>query len=334
MTKRKMLNEAVQLAEARAEHYKQLWLQSTSGFIPEYSKINPAVVNSADYIRVLSTADKIQACSRYVTEIPELELPSNRLEALWYDYGSLAFYREKDRVLVSSYAKTGDLNELGDLTEVYPIDFAGKVHSEKKTVVYTNRLVKNPVVIINDYTGTYLEGLITPRRTINSVSIGDQAKVYQQLRNAVKLTAKKAIALIDSEPQRQAAEKILNDWIDNDSPVISLISEGLGSVVKMFNLDTKLDIEGYMRAVETYEKMRANFNGISTKSPIEKKERLITAENESANMLTNIYLQDGLVNRQIGIELMKKHSIIHEGSCKINPVLQPKEESEVKKNGE
>ena len=328
MGKRKMLYEAVQAAEARADHFKQLWLASTTGAIPEHSKLNPSIINSADYIKVLSTADKIQACSRYITDIPELELPSNRLEALWYDYGSLAFYRDKGKLFVSMYSKTGELNALGDLTEVFPIDFAGKQHSQKKTVVYTNELVKDPVVIINDYTGTYLEGMITPRRTINSVSISDQAKVYQQLRNAVKLTAKKAIALIDSEPQRQTAEKILNDWIENDSPVISMISDGLGSIAKMFN--------GYMRAVETYEKMRANFNGIATKSPIEKKERLITAENESANMLTNIYLHDGLLNRQIGIELMKQHAIIKEGSCIINPILQPKEEkeSEDKKDGE
>ena len=36
---------------------------------------------------------------------------------------------------------------------------------------------------------------------------------------------------------------------------------------------------------------------------------------------------DGLINRQIGIELAKKHAIIKEGSSRLNPIFEQKETS-------
>lgn len=317
-TKKQKLNEAVQLLEARNRYLEQQ-LKSTSEY--SVSKLNPLIINCKGYETALRAADRIQASSRYIIDIPELGIPSNRLMCLMYDYGSLCFFRDQGKLMVTTYAKGGSLNPLGDLTTVYPIDFAGNKYTEEFTVVYDNNLHDRPCVIINDYTGTYLENQIIPRASINSVSIKDQAAVYRKMSNAVKLTAKKAIALIDSATQKAVAEKMVNDMFNDDNPVLAIVAENLNQLVKMFNLDTKLDIEGYLRAIETYEKMRANFNGIVTRSPVEKKERLITAEAESSSVLTQLYLEDGLMNWKIGIELMKKHAIIKEGSAKINPVL-------------
>jgi hypothetical protein len=84
-------------------------------------------------------------------------------------------------------------------------------------------------------------------------------------------------------------------------------------------------MEGFFRAIEAYQRLRANFNGIRTKAATEKKERLITQEAESADVLTELYLQDGLMQRQIGIELMKKHAIITQGESKISEWLVQKE---------
>ena len=330
---RKKLYEASQVQEQRIKDLEKMVEGLTSGFASdEYSKINPSIRNSAAYNHVLLSADRIQATNAIITDIPELNLPSLKLECLWYDYGSLCFFKEDSRVMVTSYAKTGSLNALGDLTEVQPIDFAGKTHGEHKTVVYTNEIIRNnrfitnPCVIINDYTGTYLEDVITPRRALNSVSISDQALVYRKMRNAIKITALKAIALIDNETQRESIESSLLQFFEDDSPVASITGRTINDVVKLFNIDTKLDIESYLRAIENYERMRANFNGIKTRSHLDKKERLITSEAENDNCLTDVYLYDKLLNRQIGIELMKKHSIIKEGSAKINPILKPEKE--------
>jgi hypothetical protein len=331
MVTKKKLYESTQVLEAQvAALTKQLegTLYSSSGNYA--NNINPAIVNSAEYNMVLSVADEIQAASRYITDIPELNLPSNRLEAMFYRYGSLCFFTLGGELKVSSYAKSGKLNGLGDLTRVRPIDFGGNSYNEKFTVVYDNKLIIDPCVIINDYTGTYREDKIVPRAAINSVSIRDQATVYRQLKNSIKLTAKKAIALLDSETQREAIERVVIDLLDNDSPVMGITGKSITDVFKVYNIDTKLDIEGYLRAIESYERMRANFNGIKTRSSVEKKERLITSEAENDNTLTDIYLYDGLLQRQIGIELMKKHAIIKEGSCIINPILIPKKEEKEK----
>lgn len=323
---RKKLYESIQALEAKNKQLEAMVYGSTtdSDF---YSKINPQVKNNLSYDIVLSVADKIQACSRYITEIPELNLPSNKLECLFYDYGALCLYRDEGIAKVSMWAKTGELNELGDLTEIQPIDFAGKTHSIKRTVVYTNALIINPCVIIQDYTGSYLENEIYSRRAINSVSIRDQALVYRQLKNAIRITAKKALIFLEDEAQRSAMERSLDNFIHNDAPIGSFVGKELFDKIELHNLDTKLDIEGYMRAIETYERIRANFNCIATRSPIEKKERLIQAEAESTDALRKVYLYDGLLNRQVGIELAKKHSIIKEGSCKINPELLIEENS-------
>lgn len=331
---RKQLYEAVQLLENKIMAQNKIIEGLSSRVINDRNKINPAILNNCTYEQVLSIHDGVQVSNRYIIDIPELYLPSNRLEYMFYLYGSLCFFREDNRVLVTSYAKTGELNSLGDLTRVQPIDFAGKTHGIERTVVYTDSLVMNPCVIINDYTGTYTENQIIPRASVNGVSINDQAFVYRKMRNAIKLTAKKAIALVQNETMREQAEKSLQNFFDNDSPVASVVGASIGEIGKLFNIDTKLDIEGYLRAIEVYERQRANFNGIPTRSSLDKKERLITSEAENDNAITNVYLYDGLLNRQIGLELMKKHSIIKEGSVKINPKLIQEKSNKVDERGE
>lgn len=334
---RKVLYETVNALEAKIKqqeaYINSIMYGSTTGGKSIGSKINSAIINSANYNMVLTAADIVQATNCIITDIPELKLPSNRLEMLWYTYGSLCFYNEGDGVKVASYTKTGQLNGLGDLTEIYPIDFSGKTYDKAKQVVYDDTAVFNPAVIINDYTGTYLEGNIIPRSMLNSVSIHDQSTVYHKMIAAVKLTAKKAIALIDNETQKDVVTKTISQFFEDDNPIAALVGKNLNEIVKMFNLDTKLDLEGYLRAIESYERLRANFNGIRTRSMLDKKERLITSEAENDNAITEVYLYDRLLNRQIGIELMKKHAIIKEGSAKINPkLLPPKQMEEPSKN--
>jgi len=323
---RKKLYEVVQALEGKISQQNKIIEGFTTRFNKETSKINPLVVNSCDYETVLSVQDQIQSVSAFVADIPELGIPSNKLEFLMYLYGALCFFKHNDRTMVATFSKSGDLNALGDLTEVIPIDFAGRSYNIKKTVVYTNDLIDNPCVIISDYTGAYTESQIIPRKSINAVSISDQAYVYSKMRNAVKLTAKKAVALAESESQRSAVEKSLDNFFSNDSPISSVVGSSISETFKLLNIDTKLDIEGYLRAIEAYERTRANFNCIPTRSSLDKKERLITSEAENDNVITEFYTYDRLINRQIGIELMKKHSIIKEGSWELNPLLKKKKE--------
>lgn len=323
MGKRKQLYEAIQLLEHRIGCQNKIIMGMMSS-LPDKSEINPFIYNSCDYNVVLRSADKIQCVSRYEFEIPELNLPSNKLEALFYEYGALAFFQYGGKPKVATFAKTGELNGIGDLDEIIPIDLAGHSYDVHYNVVYTKNIVEMPCVIIQDYTGSYKEDGIYPRAIINSVSINDQAEIYRQLKNSIKLTAKKAVALIESEGARAAAERNLSNIIENDSPIISIIGDGVYEQMKLHNLDTKLDLEGYIRAIEAYERMRSNFNGILTRSPMDKKERQITSEVANDNVLTDIYLYDGLINRQVGLELMKSHKIINEGSVKINEILDRK----------
>lgn len=324
---KKKLYEEVQGYQAKIDYLEKMIQGYTDGRMFN-NPINPQIKNNVSYDIVLRVQDRIQAISRYDTNIPELKLPSIKLEALFYDYGSLAFFH-KNKLLVSTYAKTGELNGLGDLTEVEPIDFAGKSYSEHRTVVYTDEFVKKPIIIINDYSGVYTENGIIPRSSVNYVSIADQASVYRKMKNALYLTAKKAVAICESDTQRSSAERVLADWYTNDMPIGSVVGS-MNNVFKVVNLDTSFDPEPFMKCIDCYDKLRTNFNGIKTKSPYEKKERLIQSENENAELLTEYYLYDGLINRRVGIEQLKKYGLTTDAAyCKIHDVhkeLYPNEQ--------
>lgn len=309
-----LLEQRISELENQLSYYRQR--ERDSG-----NSINPLIANRCTYNTVLQTQDIIQATNRYITYIPELNLPSQKLETLWYFYGSLCFFLYKGELKIGTYAKGGELNGIGDLNEAEPIDFAGKSYGFKRTVVYTNKPISNPCVIINDYTGTWREGKIIPRAVVNRVSINDQSFIYRQMITSVRLTIKKAIALIDGENQRETAIRTLKNFFNDDNPFTAINGKDLNNVFKIFNLDTKLDIEGYVRAIDSFLRLRSNFNGMATRSDLDKKERLITAEAENDNCLTELYLQDGLMNRQVGIEFLKIHKMIKDGSCKINPIL-------------
>lgn len=322
----KKLYEANQVQEQRIKMLENrlLHLQSTSS-PNRASEINPIIQNSCEYQTVLFAKDMIEATNRYITEVDDLELPSNRLEALWYIYGSLCFFRHNGEPKVGSYAKTGSLNGIGDLSQIIPIDFAGHSYNTVYNVVYNHRVTERAAVIINDYTGTYREDQIIPRSTLNCVSINDQALIYKRMRNNILLTAKKALAFVENETQRAAIEESINAFLTNDSPVGSIVSDTMGEICKVFNLDTKLDIDPYLKAIDNYERIRSNFNGIFTQPVIDKKERAISAEANNADTVTEIMLYDGLMNRQIGLELAKQHAIISGYSVKINPKLLNKD---------
>lgn len=322
MTKKlKPLHEGGQLLEQRISDLQNQLAYYRQKEHDSSNSINPIIANRCTYNTVLQTQDIIQATNRYITDIPELNLPSQKLETLWYFYGSLCFFLYKGELKIGTYAKGGELNGIGDLDEAEPLDFAGKSYGFKRTVVYTHKPITDPCVIINDYTGTWREGKIIPRAVVNRVSINDQSFIYRQMINSIRVTIKKAIALIDGENQRVTAINELKNFFNNDDPFTAINGKDLNNIFKIFNLDTKLDIEGYVRAIDSFLRLRSNFNGMATRSDLDKKERLIAAEAQNDNCLTELYLQDGLMNRQIGIEFLIAHQMIKTGSSKINPIL-------------
>lgn len=290
------------------------------------NSINPLVTTSCEYNQVLYVQDAIQASNRLIWDIPSLDLPSNKLGYLFYKMGALLFYGENNgkKTYVATFSKTGTLNGIGDLTKVTPIDFAGKPHKTGMTPVYTHGsvIVGQPCVIIEDYTGSWREDCIVPRCALNGVSIDDQSEVYRQLKIAVKLTAKKAIATIPAAGARNTAEKNIQQIFNSDTGIVTMITDGVLEQLKMFNLDTDLDIEGYIKAIDTYEKLRANFNGVHTRPTIEKKEREITQEAKDNNCLTDVYLYDSLLNAQIGCKLMEEYGIAQRAKVKLNPIFE------------
>ena len=282
-------------------------------------KFNPRAVNFAKYKQKLMAQDGILNSNRYELDNIDLPVRSNQIEYLMYSEGATCMFRENGKLFITKFSLAGQLNSLGNLIDIRPIDFAGKPHGIYKGVLLTNneepKVTDRVAVIVQDYTASFINGLIPSRRTINEMTtVADQIKVYNQLANALKITAKKAFALARDENQAKTIRESVSKIFDSDDPIAVITSGGYDELFQTFNLDTAFNIEPYMQAIECYERQRMNFAGVPSKNPYEKRERALTGELADDSVFVKIILHDGLMNRQGSLNLAKKYGIVKENA--------------------
>lgn len=281
--------------------------------------------NKEAYTTLLTTQDIIMCANRYKWKLP-INLTSQQLESLFYQYGSLAMFENKDgEVVFSRYTVVGELTPYGLLNKIQPIDLSGKAYDVVRSVIHSNsqgplNYGDNVAIIINDYTSlTQITNEIS-RAVINATTtINDEVTVYNQMINNVNLSIKKAIALCDNIDQVNTILKQVNSLLDPNEFIVPIVTSkdkkgnsGMDTPVEMFNFNNNFETQNYCQTIEFYNKKRRTFNGVPCPDTFEKKERKITSESEDTNTHTNIILLDGLLQRQNGLELFKKY-------CK-NPV--------------
>ena len=286
------------------------------------NEINPIFspnFNRAGYEKMLIAKDRILCANRYTWNIPNSNLTSQQVEGMFYDYGALCLFEYEGIPRFTKFVLTGDLNEIGQLCEITPIDFSGKMYPKMKAVIAGRDLPpvaigENVAVIIYDYTTLTQAPDEMCRREVNRLStIRSQVDVYAQLHNNIKLSTKKALAIVDTEEQAKVVKKQIEGMFDSSTAVdVVARQKGKGGKVvndlplEMFNFDNNFDTQNYCQTIDFYDKQRRSFNGIPAPDTFEKKERKITAESENTNVHTNIVLYDGLQQRKLGVELFKK----------------------------
>lgn len=309
-----------------ANKYKALYQRSlleVEGLINKINdmQFNPATVcNFAEqqYTQMLKIQDRAICANRFVWKNLPSNLTSQQLESMFYDFGSLCFF-EKDGILsIARYSVVGGLNKYGKLDKVIPITFDGKTQDTEKSVIDFNKPPTDSdfAVIINDYTPHSFSDISTQARSVINLAttIRDEVAVYSQLKTNIMLSVKKWLAMCQNESQSKSIKKQVSELLDANNPIVAIAtSKGKGNLdllpVEMFNFDNNFDTQNYCQQIDFYNKVRRNFNGVPSPDTFEKKERKITAEAENTSMHSNITLLDGLMQRQNGLELIKKFMV-------------------------
>lgn len=332
--------------------YKVLYQESVlkmNGLIQDMSnklynaKFNPMKTvpfKAKAYTDMLSAKDRMMCVSRYEWRLP-IDLRSQQLEAMLYEFHSLVMFEDWDRdgvLTFSRFSRQGSLNPYGQLDKIQPIDFSGHAYGPVLSVINSKNASPKPGervgVIVYDYTPWLPGDAAMPRAKLNlDTTINDQVNVYEQMINNIYLSVKKALALCDSDEQKNVVMEQATRMFDPSTPIVAISSNskigGVNQPVQMFNFANNFDTQNYCQTIEYYDKVRRGFDGIPAPDAFEKKERMITSEAENNGVDTDVVLQDGLRNRKDAIELFKKYATRPENkdiSVEISDVLKPKKE--------
>ena len=323
--------------------YKQLYFQSqlqVAGLISalENGGINPQLgldVVSKDYLNLLADNDRADCVHRYKWKLP-INLTSTELESFIYDYGDLCMFinPETHNFQIARFAQNGELTPYGRLSKIKPIDFAGHTYDWEMGVIQpdgTNAAEDLPVaIIIHDRTPSPTTGLCTPRVVLNTqTTIADEVRTFTQLANNVLLSIKRALALCDTEEQKNAVKKQVQQLLYSPDPIQAIATRrnakgGLESPVEMFNFDNNFNTQNYAQTIDFYEKFRTRGNGIPAGEIFEKKERMITSETENGQLASQFILMDGFINRDDSCKFARHYLHVDIG-VEIAEELKPKQ---------
>lgn len=335
-------------------NYKKLYQGTLHEFNQVLDKINagyfnPKYMPSFDhtaYTTMLASKDRVQCVNRYVWENLEMNLTSQDLENLLYDFGSLClFENSRGEAQFSKFTTIGDLAPYGKLGKIQPIDFAGKPYDVVRSVISPNS--SQPLqagepfaVIISDYsTFSFLTDELS-RGAINlGTTIKDEVSVFNQLHINVLLSCKKALALCDNEDQKNVILKQTMDMLDPSKAIVVLTASENGKIgkleeqVQFVNFNNTFDTQNYCQTIDYYDKIRRGFNGVPSPDTFEKKERKITAESENTMAHSKLVLFDGLRQRQNALDLFNKFTFNrHKMTVKINDEMFDDKDDDVEKD--
>lgn len=341
------MNYKKMYASMREENNKLLYMYEQ--IKNQINPINDINFNRAGYDIMLKANDRVQCANRYTWKLPKnVNITSQQIGALFYDYGALAFFEYDGKLHITKFAMQGQLNDIGILDKIQPIGFNGETYPVMKGVVAGRgnpELISGEpfAVIIYDYTTLAQSPDEFARAQINANStIKSEVDCYAQLCNNIKLSTKKMLGICESEEQKRVLEAQVESMLSTATPVQIVTktrSKGVKVAselpVEMFNMDTSLDMQNLCQTIDFYNKKRRAFNGIPSPDTFEKKERKITAEAENSTVHINMVLYDGLMQRKYGVELLKKYARYPETkeidvdySEVIKPYIKPEKEKD------
>ena len=277
----------------------------------EVEKFNPSTsINFSElaYKNMLITADRLQCINRIRWENLPNAWTSQDIETLLYNYGSICCFQENDNIVFAPYTLGGKVDIMGRLYNVQPITLDGKAYGEKKRAYTPNGdYIFDPscCIIIHDYTGCVVDDKILPRVSINTeTTINDETKTYKLMLYNIIMSIKKLIVTCETEEQAKLIIQQSKLLLDPTQPILALKSENILKKLDVTQFVDKLEIDELTRAIDYYNKIRRNFNGVPAPSTFEKKERMISSEVENQSTATNLIVSDAYFQRLESVQLI------------------------------
>lgn len=279
----------------------------------EIEKFNPSTsINFSElaYKNMLITADRLQCVNRiHWNDLPNA-WTSQEIETLLYDKGSICCFLDDDNIVFSPYTLGGKIDKMGRLHMIQPITLDGKVYGAKKRAYSLNcdyNFDTSCCIIIHDYTGCVVNDKIIPRALINlETTINDEVKSYKLMLYNIIMSIKKLIVTCETEEQAKLILRQSKLLLDPTQPILALKSENILKKLDVTQFVDKLEIDELTRAIDYYNKIRRNFNGVPAPSTFEKKERMISSEIENHSTATNLIVTDAYYQRLESVKLINE----------------------------
>ena len=289
----------------------------------------PGNINIDDYIRnytnMLQLADRLQCINRYIIEgLPTAFTPDFIENKLYYKSAICCLLYNND-LIFTDFTSNGKLNKLGELEWVEPITFDGhslgfKLRCYNGSGDYEYN--KNCAVIIKDYSLSLCSEKGIPRSNLNLfTTIKDEVMTYKQLSINILMNVNKLLVRCENESQSKNLLRQAKNLLDPTQLLIGV--QNLNTFNDDFEMQKfvdKVDITGLTQAIEYYNKIRRQFNGIPAPTSFEKKQRLITDEIADVTTAGNLILCDGYMQRKIAFDRINK-CFGTNIKIKINPIL-------------
>lgn len=290
---------------------------------------NPGNIDIDNYIRnytnMLQTADRLQCINRYVTEGLPNAFTHDFIEDKLYYKGAICCMWYDNDIIFTDFTSSGKLNKLGQLDWVEPISFDGhsfgfKLRCYNESGDY--KFDKNCAVIIKDYSMSFGLEKGIPRCNLNKfTTIQDEVMTYKQLYINILMNVNKLLVRCENESQSKNLLKQAKNLLDPTQLLIGV--QNLNSFNEDFEMQKfvdKVDITGLTQAIDFYNKIRRQFNGIPAPTSFEKKQRMITDEIADATTAGDLILYDGYMQRKIAYDRINK-CFGTNIKVKINPIL-------------
>ena len=262
------------------------------------------------YEQMLKTADRIQCVNRLIIEDLPSSFTSNEIESMLYYYGAICCFLYRNVLTFAPFATGGKLTTKGNLEYVQPVTLNGVALGNKRKCYGADANYdydSSCCIIIQDYTGAVNADKIIPRSAINSsTTINDEVRTYKQLVYNIVMNIKKLIVHCENEEQVKVMMKQASQLLDPTQPIVALKDINLNGQFGCTDFVDKVDIDGLSRAIDFYNKIRRQFNGIPSPDVFEKKERMISDELEDVGKSGNLILYDAYINRKIAFDNINK----------------------------
>lgn len=278
-----------------------------------------------NYTNMLQTADRLQCINRYITEgLPSAFTQQFVEDKLYYKTAICCLLYEND-IIFTDFTTSGKLNKLGQLEWIEPMTFDGDSLGFKLRCYDPNgnyEYNRNCAIIIKDYSLSLGAEKGIPRCNLNLfTTIQDEVMTYKQLYINILMNVNKLLVRCENETQSKNLLKQARNLLDPTQLLIGV--QNLNSFNDDFEMQKfvdKVDITGLTQAIDYYNKIRRQFNGIPAPTSFEKKQRLITDEIADATTAGDLILYDGYMQRKIAYDRINK-CFGTNIKVKINPIL-------------